>query len=476
MKKLISIHLLIATLCISQSVQAAGLDSSNMLNQILESFSTVAVTWQSKILSAATWLFWSLALVSMVWTYGLMVLRKADIQDFFAETIRFFGTLGFFWWILINGPAISLSIIDTMRKISADASGLGNGLSPSGIVDIGFNILAKVSDSASLLSPVLSAVMLVAAIVVLVVLALIAVNMLLLLVSAWLLAYAGVFLLGFGGSRWTSDIAISFYKAVLGIGIQLFTMILLIGIGKSFIDQYYKAFQDGTPDLNSLCVLLVASVVLLTMVNKLPPMLAGLVGSGGQSAGIGSFGAGAAIGAATMAASATASAGTSALAGATQAAGGMSALSEAFKSAQASMGDGGSGELLMDSPGPIDTSGSGRSSFSEAMGMGNGSGFSSSQGGRHSTPAPTSDQSSLGKAGNIAKEAGAQLIRHAASGFSLAANEGIKQSFGGKIATSIESERDQSVSAIQSPAFDGDHIAAGNDEVDDFVNEKPPQD
>ena len=265
MKKLISTHLLLAALISAQAAQAADLDSGNMLNQILDSFSAIAITWQSKILSAATWLFWSLALASMVWTYGFMALRRADIQEFFAETIKFFGTLGFFWWLLINGPAISLSIINTMRTISAEASGLGNGLSPSGIVDIGFSILSKVSESASLLSPVVSAVMLVAAIVVLIVLALIAVNMLLLLVSAWLLAYAGVFLLGFGGSRWTSDIAISFYKAVLGIGIQLFTMILLIGIGKSFIDQYYTAFKAGTPDLNSLCVLLVASVVLLTL-------------------------------------------------------------------------------------------------------------------------------------------------------------------------------------------------------------------
>jgi type IV secretion system protein TrbL len=99
--------------------------------------------------------------------------------------------------------------------------------------------------------PVVTALMLAAAIVVLVILALIAVNMLLLLISAWLLAYAGIFLLGFGGSRWTSDIAINFYKTVLGVGIQLFTMAFLIGVGKSFLDQYYKAFEVGTPDLRS---------------------------------------------------------------------------------------------------------------------------------------------------------------------------------------------------------------------------------
>lgn len=183
-----------------------------------------------------------------------------------------------------------------MRAISANASGLGSGLSPSSIIDIGFNILTKVAESSSVMYPVVTASMLAAAIVVLVILALIAVNMLLSLVSAWLLAYAGIFLLGFGGSRWTSNIAINFYKTVLGVGIQLFIMTPLIGVGKSFLDQYYKAFEVETPDLNSLRVLLVASVILLTVVNKLPSMLAGIVGTGGQDSGIGSFGAGAALG------------------------------------------------------------------------------------------------------------------------------------------------------------------------------------
>ena len=72
----------------------------------------------------------------------------------------------------------------------------------------------------------------------------------------------------------------------------------------------------GAPDFNSLCVLLVASVILLTLVNKLPPVLAGIIGSGEQTCEIGSFGAGAALGVVTMAASALVLAGSAALAGA----------------------------------------------------------------------------------------------------------------------------------------------------------------
>jgi type IV secretion system protein TrbL len=69
--------------------------------------------------------------------------------------------------------------------------------------------------------------------IILVVLTLVGVNMLLLLISGWILAYAGSFFLGFGGSRWTSDMAITYFKTVLGVGAQLFAMVLLVGIGKS---------------------------------------------------------------------------------------------------------------------------------------------------------------------------------------------------------------------------------------------------
>jgi len=462
MKKSLTIGLATTALSFSKTVLAGGLDSGNMLNKILESFSTVATTWQSEITSSASWLFWSLALISMVWTYGLMALRNADLQSFFAETIRFFGTMGFFWWLLQNGPAISMSIINTMRSISAKAAGLGTGLSPSSIVDIGFGILTKVSASASVLSPVVSALMLAAAIVVLVILALIAVNMLLLLVSAWLLAYAGIFLLGFGGSRWTSDIAISFYKTVLGIGVQLFTMTFLIGVGKSFLDQYYRAFAAGTPDLNSLCVLLVASVILLSLVNKLPPMLAGIVGSTGSNAGIGSFGAGAAIGAATVAASAVASAGTTALAGAKEIAGGTSALAAAFKTAQ-TITDGASNDS-----GNIDLggeqhaqSGSTQSVFAEAMG----------------TSSMGMDSDSASRRSNaltVAANAGSLLVEHASHGIHEKASLAVAGTFGGRLATAISESRN--TTAKDNSDREEQTDSAESDEIANFVNHKQTDD
>lgn len=463
MKRISYSYLTLGILLFSRTAEAIPLDSGDMLNHILDSFKSVASTWQSKITLSASWLFWGLALISMVCTYTAMILRNADIQAFFAETIRFFGTLGFFWWLLKNGPAISISIIDTMRAISANASGLGSGLSPSSIVDIGFNILTKVSSTSSVLSPVVSALMIITAIVVLVILSLIAVNMLLLLVSAWLMAYAGVFLLGFGGSRWSSDIAINFYRTVLGIGVQLFTITFLVGVGKSFLDPYYRAFQSGSPDLNSLCVLLIAAVVLLSLVNKLPPMMAGIIGAGSQSSGIGSFGAGAAIGAAAMAASAAASAGNAVLAGANEIVGGTSALNAAFKAAQADMesSSGDTGNLDFRSNGEQQlTGGIGESAFMQAMGTSSSNPY-------------VSYATRLGSTGRAIAGAGSVLAGHIARDVGERASATIADTVGGRFAAAIESHKEH---VEGRPNFGGDNLSAGDDEISNFVNKKPPQD
>ncbi len=104
--------------------------------------------------TAATWLFWTLVVISMVWTFGMMALRKADIGQFFAEFVRFTIFTGFFWWALTNGPNFASSIYASLRQLAGNATGLGNALSPSGIVDVGFAIFDKVMDQSSVWSPV----------------------------------------------------------------------------------------------------------------------------------------------------------------------------------------------------------------------------------------------------------------------------------------------------------------------------------
>ena len=68
-------------------------------------------------------------------------------------------------------------------------------------------------------------------------LSIIVINYILLQISAWFYLYAGIFTLGFGGSRWTSNIAINYYKQIINLGFHLMTFILLLNIAKSIMQQ-----------------------------------------------------------------------------------------------------------------------------------------------------------------------------------------------------------------------------------------------
>ncbi|CAJ0718526.1 hypothetical protein LMG7143_04436 [Ralstonia thomasii] len=369
----------------------AQVSSANILDSVLDKYKQAASGWGTRMTSAATYVFWSLAVISLAWTFGQIAIRGGGMTDLLAETIRFFMTTGLFWWLLSNGAEIGSAIIKAMRQLGSEANGGYDSYSPSGVVDIGFDIFFRILDQSSVWTPVDSMAGILMGAVVLVVLALVGVNMLLLLVTGWFLNYAGLFYLGFGGGKWTSDMAIGFYRTILAIGIELMAMVLLVGIGQSFIDQYYKSLSQGV-SLKEIAVVMIAAIVLLVLVNKIPSRLSSIAGVGGG--GIGTAGAGAAIGAAGLAGAAGVLGTQMAAAGAANVAGGVTALKAAFDAAQSNMENGtgmfGSGGGGGGGPSAPDANGgaSGADSKSGSQAKGGSKGGSKSFAAAMGTPGP----------------------------------------------------------------------------------------
>jgi len=487
MKGMKTAALIGAALMLYSAGAAAQLSNQGMLDQVVTEFATRASSWQSAVMSAATWLFWTLGTISLAWTGGMLILRKADIGDFFAEFIRFIMFFGFFLWLLRNGPMISSAIIRSLQKIGEQASGVSS-VTPSGIVDIGFMIWKQAVSNLSLWSPIDSFVGAALSIGIMLLLAAIAVNMLLVMVSAWILMYAGIFFLGFGGSRWTSDMAINYYKTVFDIGVQLMTMVLLVGIGNDLLSTFYAKMSKGTLNFEELGIMLVFCFALLILVNKIPSLLSGIItGSGIGHSGIGNFGAGAiagaAMGAAGMAATAAGAAGAAVMGGAQNIAGGMSAIKAAFEKTQAGM-DSGSGQMpSFGSAGGGASSGgsdSGSSPFAQAAGFADSSGSSRSagttsssgqskaegqqQGGKGATGGGMARAAALtlGAAAELAKGAGS-LAKNKTVQLVSDFQERASETVGGQVAATIRGNMQDS------PAFDGNSLAAADDEVAAFV-------
>lgn len=268
--------------------------NQSVLDQVVYKFWAKVKTWQTVIQGAAERLFWSLVLISMVWTFGMMLLRKADIGDFFAEFTRFIIFTGFYFWLLTNavsGHNIAGTIIDSMQQLGGTAAGLPEGASHSSIVNTGILIWNQSINNLNILDPIDSLIGFLMSIAILVILAVISVNMLLLLISSWVLMYAGIFFLGFGGARWTSDIAINYFKTVLGIGIQLFVMLLVVGIGNDLLTDFYSKMGKNVLNYEELAVMLIFSIAFFVLISKLPPLLAGIItgSSIGSNGGIGGY-------------------------------------------------------------------------------------------------------------------------------------------------------------------------------------------
>lgn len=448
----------------------AEIDKGGVLNEVSDRFLTESSNWATTITDHASWLFWTLVVISMVWTFGMMALRKADIGEFFAEFTRFTITTGFFWWLLINGPGFAMDIINSLRNIAAESSGLPRGLNPSTPIDIAFDIIAKAASSYSITSPMDNLSIFLTTLAILACMAIVAANVLLALVTAWIIAYAGIFVLGFGGSRWTSDIAVNYFRSVAGIALKIMTMTLLVGIAVSIIDGYHSDLSEGAP-MDELLVIFVVSLVMVILVNSVPNVVAGLIPGGGAAASAGSsFSAGALIGGAVGAGAAVASGGaalgSAAMSGATNMAGGASAVKAAFQKAQSSMagGDmpsfgGGSsdtGESWGGSTTGSDNASTGDTPFSQAAGF-SGAGGSSSGGGFGRAASLAA-----GTAGELAKGVGAKM----AGSFQDKAN----QTAGGRLASSIresmepkgDNDAGSADQVSDSASFDSDSLSGGN--------------
>jgi type IV secretion system protein TrbL len=257
---------------------SAAVDNANILNNVINLYRTASANWAGVIQDAATRLFWSLAVISLVWTFGTMALRKADIGEFFAEFIRFIVFTGFYLWLLTNGPQFASSIMNSMAQLGTQAG--GNPSSPSGIVDTGFSIMQQYFDAANACSWTqygLSVMLFFIGILIVVALALVAINLVLLQVAAWFLAYAGIFYLGFGGSRWTSEFSIGYFKTVVNIGVQLLALILIAALGNTFMQNLTTQMANDTATLQDGVVVLISAMLLVALSLKIPPLLGGII-------------------------------------------------------------------------------------------------------------------------------------------------------------------------------------------------------
>lgn len=261
--------------------------SNNILDGVVTMYRQAATGWQVAILAYAHRLFWLLAAIDFCWTAINLALEQADFSKIIAEIIRRVMVIGFYLALITNASSWPISIIDSFRELATAANhniaGIQTGITPSNIFDLGLRIASILSESVTFSSPGESMARVMTGILVLVVFALVAGLLLVALIEMYIALNAALILLALGGSRWTQDYVNRYLAYLFSVGMKIFAMQLLIGIGQSFVLGFVESF-DGNHG-QSLIFIGVA-VVLFLLVKTIPETLQGVV-SGVSSSGAG---------------------------------------------------------------------------------------------------------------------------------------------------------------------------------------------
>ncbi len=258
------------------SIAAVGED--NLLDGIVDTYKTSSSNWSAVLANAALWLFYVLAGIEIVWTGISLVMRDADLGEVLAEITYRVLFIGFFLTLLTMGAGWAKAIVNSLGQLGSDASVAGGGIgnvTPSDVFDSGLELADKMLSTISFWDSAADSLgLLFASLIIIVVFALLAAKLIMIIVEAWIVMYAGIILLGFGGSRFTSDFALKYLIYAFSVGMKLMMTILLIGIGQSFINDWVANW--GNTD-SQVLIAIGASIVLLALVSELPSIVQGLL-------------------------------------------------------------------------------------------------------------------------------------------------------------------------------------------------------
>jgi P-type conjugative transfer protein TrbL len=241
----LGVLLLVAVLAMIPIASSARVETAGLLDSLVTAFTTHAKTWAAAIDAAALYLFGTIAAISLVWRMGFLVLHRAEPGEFFVELIKFTINTGFFLWLLTNGTTIAGAIFKSMQVLGADAGGAPPA--PSALLDLGAAYLNTTIDAVTGWEAAgayvsafftggmggavaLALLQLAMAAATLCALAMITAEYIVLVIEAYTLGFAGSLLLGFGGSHWTREIAVNYFKTCLALGMQMLTLALIIQV------------------------------------------------------------------------------------------------------------------------------------------------------------------------------------------------------------------------------------------------------
>src|SRR5213593_345231 len=222
--------------------------SSTILNDIVRDYESITAAWFSSLFPIAQGMFWTLVLIELIWSAIWWVVDREDGLGVVTALLRKVLAVGFFYALLLNGGTWIRAVIRGFSQAGSAASGLAD-LSPTGVFDQGLALANKILNAVEglgiLESVFPSIVASLTALVVVVSFAIIAAQLLVALVESFIVIGAGVLFIGFSGSRWTKFFTERYLSYVASLGVKLFVLYLIMGVGVRIAARWVPVIERG---------------------------------------------------------------------------------------------------------------------------------------------------------------------------------------------------------------------------------------
>jgi len=256
-----------------------------VLTELENQVSAAAKGWETTIMDAAKSLFWILAGIEIGIAAVWLAIQAASLDSWFAELVRRIMFIGFFAFVLTQGPSFARAVVDSLFQIGAG----GGSASPAEVFDAGIRVASQMSQQAKFgvfEDNALAIAAVLAMGVVVICFSLVAAIFVAVMVEMYVGLLAGMIMLGLGGSSYTKDFAIRYLVYAFGVGMKLMALVMIARIGSQVLLGLAQAPTADTDQFITTLAIAGISVVVFIIAMYVPNIIQGVVQGASVSGGM----------------------------------------------------------------------------------------------------------------------------------------------------------------------------------------------
>jgi len=256
-----------------------------VLTELENQVSTAAKGWETTIMDAAKSLFWILATIEVGLAAVWLAIQAASLDSWFAELVRRIMFIGFFAFVLTQGPTFVRAVVDSLFQIGAG----GGSASPAEIFDAGIRVASQMSQQAQFgvfEDNALAIAAVLAMCVVVICFSLVAAIFVAVMVEMYVGLLAGMIMLGLGGSSFTKDFAVRYLVYAFGVGMKLMALVMIAKVGSQVLLGLANAPTASSDQFVTTLAIAGISVVVFIIAMYVPNIIQGVVQGASVSGGM----------------------------------------------------------------------------------------------------------------------------------------------------------------------------------------------